>query len=77
MKTRRPKTTKLKHRKEGPAARRPSAPREDLKRTLAECRRQLKEVLEQQAATSDVLRVMSASPGEIQPVLDAFSAAHV
>jgi signal transduction histidine kinase len=71
MKMRPRKTTKVKRSQELTTARRPGAPKDDLKRTLAECRRQLKEALEQQAATSDVLHVMSSSPAEIQPVLEA------
>ena len=38
---------------------------------VARLSRELHEALEQQAAISKVLQVMSASPAEIQPVLDA------
>ena len=38
---------------------------------VARLTRELHEALEEQAATSKVLQVMSASPAEIQPVLDA------
>jgi len=40
-------------------------------RELADANRDLTETLEQQTATSEILRVISSSPTEIQPVLDA------
>jgi len=40
-------------------------------REIAQLRKQLVEALEEQTATSEVLRIISNSPNEIQPALDA------
>src|SRR5215470_12920913 len=45
----------------------------ELRRENETLKRQLAEAWEQQAATSEILRVISSSPTEIQPVLQALA----
>jgi GAF domain-containing protein len=87
MKTRRRKTTKLKHRKEPTAARSRGSSAADLREQINLCARELteaqkeldlrthelSEALDQQKATSEVLRVISNSPTDLQSALGAIA----